>query len=146
MKKIIALRGRSNIGKTSTIREVHGLLIKRYPNASSSYEIQGQGDIRMVLTINEGEIGIESQGDPGGRLKESLELFRQVGCHVIVCATRTRGETVEAVKSLRPDYEVKWLKQRAAVIEGSKGSEMQESNLKMAAQIVKEIEVAYKLK
>ena len=53
-------------------------------------------------------IGIESQGDPGNRLEESLQKFRNAKCRIIVCATRNRGATVSAVESLAPEYNIIW--------------------------------------
>ena len=93
-------------------------------------------DIKIVITINGTKIGIESQGDPGGRLEESLSLFVKLGCQVIICATRTRGQTVKAVEKLEPKYEVLWLEQDRKSTE----SEQQASNLVMAKRIVKEVD------
>ncbi|MDP3014280.1 MAG: hypothetical protein Q8M92_08575 [Candidatus Subteraquimicrobiales bacterium] len=82
------------------------------------------------------KIGIESQGDTSGRLKKSLPLFADVGCVVIICATRTYGQTVDAVNELQPVYEVLWLKQT----EKSSVSEQQANNNAMAQKIVGEAE------
>jgi len=92
----------------------------------------------VVLTINGVKIRIESQGDPGSRLEESLLLFVKIKCTVVVCATRTRGQTVNAVEKLQPDYEVIWIEQDVRLIE----SEQEPSNKAMAQRLVEEVERA----
>ena len=83
-----------------------------------------------MLGINGVKIGVES-----GRPQESFDLFVSLGCEVIVCATRTTGETVNAVNAL-PGYEVVWLEQRAQSVP----FEQVLSNLAMARHIVEETE------
>ncbi|MFV1951811.1 MAG: hypothetical protein ACC630_07665, partial [Nitrospinota bacterium] len=93
-------------------------------------------DVRAVVTINGVKIGIESQGDPNSRLFKSLKLFAKLQCHVIVCATRTRGATVKAVESQKSDYEVIWYEQSIV-----KGEEVQnQNNINMAKTILLETE------
>ena len=133
MKKVIALRGCSNIGKSNTIKKSYELLSTKYPNAGKDHEISDV-DIRVILTIHGVKVGIESQGDPGGRLAKSLRLFVNFGCKVIVCATRTRGQTVDAVNELESSYEILWIEQISVKI-----SDQESSNLGMAKRIVKEI-------
>ena len=130
MNTIIALKGRRRIGKTQTIRTVDELLRTKYPDAITEHE--------RVLTINGVKIGIESQDDPNGRLiKESLNLFVNFGCQIIICATRTSGGTFNAVNAL-PGYEAVWLEQRTQ----SATFEQVLSNLAMARYIVEETERA----
>jgi hypothetical protein len=135
-KKVFALWGRADVGKSGTIKKACELLTSKYKNAKKEYGIWGDVDIRVVLTINGIKIGIEGQGDPGGRLEKSLSLFIKVGCKVIICATRIRGQTVEAVNALaKHSYEAIWFEQ---VISDS--SEQESSNLAMAKQLMKETE------
>lgn len=133
-KKVIALWGIANIGKSATIWKVYNLLVSKYAVKKSEYEIFAK-DIRVVLTIYGIKIGIESQGDPDSRLEKSLELFIKVGCKIIVCATRTRGNTVNLVKKLEPKYEVIWFQKKAQL----NSSEYDVSNKTMAQNIIKEI-------
>jgi len=137
-KEVIGLRGKRNVGKSQTIRKVYDLLKSRHKNVKEEYKSLAKVDVRVVLTINRAKIGIESQGDPSSRLEESLLLFVKVECTVIVCATRTRGQTVKAVEKLQPDYELLWLEQdvRLSV------SEQEASNNAMAQRIVGEVEKA----
>jgi hypothetical protein len=137
-KEVIGLRGKGNVGKSQTVKMAYDLLKSMHKNVKEEYKIQTDIDVRVVLTIGTKKIGIESQGDPGSRLKDSLLLFVEVGCQVIVCATRTRGQTVNAVEELQPDYEVLWLKQAVC----SSMQEQQAINTAMAQRIVGEVEKA----
>ena len=89
------------------------------------------------MTVNHLKIGIDSQRNSTGRLlKETLDSFVHVGCDVIICATRTRGKTIEAVDAL-PGFEVEWLQQR----EQSQPTEQILRNIVMAREIVERVEL-----
>lgn len=128
MKKVFALKGRRNVGKSQTIRTVDELLRAKYPSAGVEHEHRTRVELRVVLSINGVKVGIESTG-------RSLALFVSLGCEVIICPTRTTGKTVNAVNAL-PGYEVVWLEQRAQ----SAPFEQVLSNLAMARHIVEETE------
>ena len=134
-KEVVGLWGKGNVGKSQTIKKAYDLLKSRHKTVKEEYKILG-ADVRVVLTINGTKIGIESQGDPGSRLEESLLVFVKIKCTIIVCATRTRGQTVKAVENLQPDYEVLWLEQEVR----SSVSEQVASNNAMARRIVEEVE------
>lgn len=134
-KKVIALYGVADVGKSTTIKLAYDLLKAKYKMATVDELFVG-ADIKIVLTIDGTKIGIESQGDPSGRLKESLSLFVKMGCQVIICATRSRGQTVQAVEKLASAYEILWLEQ---VIKKT-SAEQQHNNSIMAGKIVKEVE------
>jgi Cdc6-like AAA superfamily ATPase len=133
VKKVIALYGKANIGKSNTVKEVYKLLRTKYPSCYVENEVSGL-DISVVLTINRVKIGIDSQGDPNTELEKRLLEFVEIGCEIIICTTRTRGETVNAVDRL--GYEVLWLDQEIQ----SELSEQENSNCKMANKIVEEVE------
>ena len=137
MKKIIALRGRADTGKSSTIRNVYEILQKKYPDAQFVASNKGNKvDVSGVLTINDVKVGIEAWGDPNGQLKVSLQFFVEIDCRVIVCATRTRGSTVDAVNALKKhDYEVSWKQQ----IVYPDAPIQKRGNLEMANNIVEEV-------
>ena len=137
MKKAIALKGIGKIGKSQTIRTVDELLRQKNPSATVEHEYRTPVELRVVLSINDVKIGIETTGENIGRIKESLDLFLSLGCEVIICATRTTGKAVTAVNAL-PGYEVVWYEQRAQ----SDPIERIFSNLAMARQIVEETEKA----
>jgi hypothetical protein len=95
-------------------------------------------DITVVMTIDEVKVGIESQGDPNSRLFNSLDHFVKIGCKVIVCATRSRGATVEAVNSLAGEFLVKWFPK----VSISSTSEHETANRSDAQQIVAAVKAA----
>ena len=122
--KVFALKGRRNVGKSQTIRTVDELLRAKDPDAKIEQEHRTRAQLRVVLNINGVRIGIESTG-----------LSVSPGCEVIICPTRTTGQTVIAVNAL-PGYEVVWLEQQTQ----SAPFEQVLSNLAMARHIVEETE------
>ena len=108
-KSAIAIYGPSTQGKSATIREVFNQLISAFPNHTIHHSYD-DGDITYIIEINGVKIGIESLGDPNGRLPESLQDFVDQKCDIIVCACRTRGKTVADVESLYDNhhYEIIW--------------------------------------
>jgi hypothetical protein len=109
---ILALKGTEKSGKSTTIRKVYEMLKSEYDGEMSIIvEHAGDVDIKAILVVKGIKIGIESQGDPGGRLKESLKEFVEKGCVVIICTTRTRGSNVDLVNGLQPRYCVFWFQQ-----------------------------------
>lgn len=111
MKKIvIAIWGEASQGKSSSIREIASSIPARFPGSSVNYLIQGNVDIKAIAQVNGIKVGIESQGDPSSRLRQSLAEFLADGCEIIICATRTRGDTVNAVNELFTNhrYDIVW--------------------------------------
>lgn len=121
-KTIIAVYGRAGEGKSSTIKEVHKLLLANYPNAKSvaPYDPNYYGDILTAITLDKVKIGFESQGDPNSRiitedtlmyLAEDGENGKLGGCDIILCASRTSGQTVEKIEEIEDTYgyQVLWL-------------------------------------
>jgi len=63
MKKIFALRGKGNSGKTATIRILHDLLLKNgFQLINSNFSINGW-DFYSIFQKNNKLIGITSSGD-----------------------------------------------------------------------------------
>ena len=137
MKKIIALRGVGNRGKSQTIKDACDLLAK-YPGATIEHLAVTRGrDIKVLVTINGTKIGIESQGDPSNRLPASLKEFVGMGCEIIICATRSSGDTVEAVRKLGRDYEIVWLSHGENLVNSE--SKQKVRNQKTVKQIIAEV-------
>ena len=108
-KTVIAISGASNQGKSASIKEIVQRITLRFPSAFVDYKIN-TADVKAIIQIGHVKIGIESQGDPGSRLGASLQEFIKEGCDIIVCATRTRGETVELVNEMfaKYHYDIIW--------------------------------------
>lgn len=113
MKKLICVWGASNYGKTSSIMEFDSLLNKYF--GSNIQTIHSFGnlpyDIQRIYKIGNFTIGIESQGDPNSRQKASLTLFGKNNCDIIICASRTKGDTVANVNNFchRNGYDCFWI-------------------------------------
>lgn len=113
-KTIIAVYGRSNEGKSETIKKVFQILIGEFPNAKSLINpINIDGDILATIQLGKIKIGIESQGDPNSRMitHQTIEKLADVsndpvlgGCDIIICATRTEGKTVKTVDQVANNY------------------------------------------
>jgi len=105
-KTIIANSGREKQGKSETVKRIIKKIIEKYPDAKidpSSIDFSA-GDVNVIITIDKITIGIESQGDPNSRLPKSLNDFASKGCDLIICSTRTSGETVGAVHKLEKSH------------------------------------------
>lgn len=100
---IIAIWHTADMGKTETIRAFANLLINNFQDDLVSIRpdpafVPPSGDFILVVRINGVVIGITSEGDPGTGLENRLiNLADNRECDIILCATRTRGETVTAV-------------------------------------------------
>lgn len=102
-KTIIANKGIGSQGKSSTIKIIANKIKENYSTADFNYLIK-KGDIKLVITIDKIKIGIESEGDPGGRLAESLDYFAEIKCDIIICSCRTSGQTMWDVEDMKPEY------------------------------------------
>ncbi len=107
MKSIIAIYGKANSGKTSTIKEISRLLCQKYHYSSDKVEDKGD-DIYQVLTKDSIKIGIISQGDVGSWVEEYLSELAKRECILIICATRTRGKTCYAVDKYIGKWKIIW--------------------------------------
>jgi|ERR1035437_6533829 GTPase SAR1 family protein len=130
-KQVLGLYGTANAGKSTTLRKLYELLTKAYPAAHIEIIHPVRVDFTVIIEIDGVLIGIESQGDPGSRLAESIELFKKRGCVIIVCTTRTRGSTVVIVEALQPEFTITWHHKIAG-----------EDDSKMAQTIFKQIQDA----
>ncbi len=113
-KTIIAVYGRANEGKSTSIKLACRKLLRDYPNAIPPIEeINYDGDILVIVTLGAVKIGFESQGDPNSRMlsEDTIRYLANEGCHIIICATRTEGKTVNKVDEIANDfdYHTLWL-------------------------------------
>lgn len=106
MKTVLAIWHSSDKGKTATLREFANLMVDTFPTlriifVSTNLPIPERIDFRFIFEINGRIVGIESQGDPKTNLQNRLsELADIFHCDLILCTSRTRGDTVAAVDNL----------------------------------------------
>jgi len=97
-KILIILSGSTNSGKTQTLNKLICKLQDEYPLAktkdSNGKELKFETQIiegdRLVIfdSINEKKIGINTAGDNSKQVIESIDLFDNNDCDIVVCATK----------------------------------------------------------
>lgn len=89
MKTIIALRGKGNSGKSTTIRILHDLILSNgYQQISSNFRGDG-GDFTAIFSKKGKLIGVTSSGDTYDLVHDHLQELVSSDCDICVCACRT---------------------------------------------------------
>lgn len=99
MKKIITVKGKANVGKTTSIKKTYKWIISNYPYKTISPNTWGEDDIKTIIEVDGFKIGICSAGDEGSSVKEYMNEFEQTKCDIIICACRTKGKTFQTIES-----------------------------------------------
>lgn len=96
MKRIIILKGTSNVGKTSTLSALIGKLLAKdslmvYPEQSSGIPSFA------IVELEKHKIGIITFGDPTSEtdVKSCLNQCLENDCDIIFAASRTRGNVYD---------------------------------------------------
>lgn len=89
--KIIALQGKSNIGKTTVVTKLYHKLCASYKRKSFHVENQ-DGDFTAIFDINSHIVGITSIGDKEKYLIEPFEIFEQNSCELCVVCCHKKHE------------------------------------------------------
>lgn len=138
---IFALKGKGGSGKSTTIAYA---LANLQRHASDSKVIRGRERMcgprevwQAILTIEGVRVGITSPGDNEMAVRRRVKPLIDAGCQVIVCATRTGGGSVRALKQLAseavPPFEIQWIKK------ASDEEDSEVKNRKVAAHVVKKV-------
>lgn len=114
-RTMLALWGISNVGKTTTIRMVYEELRAEADTICITPGLLARKEVKAaILEIDGVLVGFASQGDFAEILRERLEPLIEAGCSVILCATHTRGGTVDIVTELAessdPPYKLVWIR------------------------------------
>lgn len=106
-KTIIAIYGRQSEGKSTTIRMIYNALVHPTMGGIPDRPVPDTGEILVIINIHGVRIGIESWGDPGGRMiaEDTLRELAKEKCDIIVCATRTKRDTVWLVDKVATEFE-----------------------------------------
>lgn len=112
-KTIIAVYGRTESGKSRSIKQFASNNINAFLDTNgNSVTVDPNNSQDIFGTIQQGNelIGISSQGDPGTGLAERVQELVSMNCNIIICATRTRGQTVWDVEQVARTnkYHVIW--------------------------------------
>ena len=97
---MICFWGLSEIGKTPAIKTIW----QNLKNGSNPPLDTSSDDICDIVYLDGHKIGIESQGDPDSKQKEWIDELIKEECEIIICASRTKGSTVEIVESRAKNY------------------------------------------
>lgn len=99
---IIAVQGKCDSGKTTTILIAFEELRKQGRSKQKSVSGRDSADeVRGdIIEIDGIDVGIISVGDKAANLKKLLRALLNAGCLVIVCATRSFGDTTTVVDQL----------------------------------------------
>ena len=113
MKKIIALKGKGNSGKTTTIRKLYTKFIEnKFEVVETNFNIAG-GDFTAVFKINDKPIGMTSSGDTYDLVSGNLQKQVDANCEVCICACRSfdrsKKGTNKAISKFE-DYESEFIK------------------------------------
>ena len=104
--KIIALWGKRDSGKTSTIKFLRDILLKR--GAKEENVLEGN-DFISVFDFQNKKVGVISGGDTKDILSGNLNLLPKA-CDVIICPSRTKGETVHYLENIAlSDNDLIWV-------------------------------------
>lgn len=115
MNTIIAIWNSGGKGKSSTILNLANLLMSSYTTHKVIFCSKNSSaltiDFRLILEINGRVIALESKGDPKTDLEKRLDdIVLKYKPDLIICSTRTRGETIQAVHNTanKYDFETIW--------------------------------------
>jgi len=122
MKTIIAIKGLEDNGKTSSIIKIfYDLVQDNKPNEilfkSEPYSNDNKDFHAVIIctfhlkdSIKKIKIGIASAGDPDSNQLDCLKKNIEHNCDIIICACRTKGETVKNIENSAKDsnYQIIW--------------------------------------
>lgn len=108
-KTILVVKASGSRGKTNALRAAANCLLSSNRNYTpvdgADSTVPPEGDFRIVVDINHKIVAVESKGDPHTQLRERLEmLVHKFKADIILCSTRTKGDTVDAVEAIKNTY------------------------------------------
>ncbi len=139
-RTIFALFGIGDSGTTTTISLVYHHFRQQgatviYGGDYARRRQQGATEIKgAVLEIDGVLVGFASPGDRPDILLPLLEALIERGCIIIVCATHTRGGTVDVVEDFeRQGWNVEWIEKACPQANHDDGNE------KKAKEIIEKV-------
>ncbi len=117
MKRLlIALRGRSSVGKSSTLHLLFKLLLAHPGTKPLHFKALGRKlDFIAVVSVEGATVGIFNRGDIPATVQELLEQLVSEKCQVIVCAARTKGEIENVLKSQGRRYKLVQVQKKVSI-------------------------------
>jgi len=117
VKRIICLKGKGQIGKTGTIKELikilHSKSVKT-PQWNCEEKEQGlldpycHSNVEVWIKSKENgkiiHVGLDTEGDEGNRIRKWIDKLAQNGCSVIFCTCRSKLDPRNAVIEIAEKY------------------------------------------
>ncbi|MBQ5847560.1 MAG: hypothetical protein IIW49_01395 [Treponema sp.] len=102
-KTLLAVYATGNVGKTTSIKNFFLKFILKHSDQIKDithFNVDEQNEIYKIIELKNGvKIGVCSFGDDGSSY-EKLNNFANQDCKVIVCASRTKGASVDSINKL----------------------------------------------
>jgi hypothetical protein len=102
---LFALYGKGDSGKSSTILDVINQLTVNGAQVISAIKhgTDADSDQTLIMNVNNCTVGITSRGDDATILQNDLNSFIANNCKVILCPSRTVGQTVDFLTKFSDD-------------------------------------------
>ena len=114
MAKVIVVSGIGNSGKTTSIKQALFMLQSKHPALPVNYLQQGKDVIAVVTFSNPRCVVVfASGGDTVGVLNKLWGML-PVGWDVLVCASKSVGQTVNYTATMAQRHTLIWLKTQYA--------------------------------
>ena len=125
-KTLLAIYATENVGKTTSIKNFYENFLSKHSSQIKnifSFCEDDPNDVYKIVELQNGvKIGVCSYGDDGTSY-DILDDFAKQDCKVIVCASRTKGASVDSInifideskkeiqeiKNNMTKYNVKWI-------------------------------------
>ena len=108
--KALVLWGRGNCGKTTTLKLLIDKLISSGANTLLKQPLHTNGiDCCAVLEQNVKKIAVITAGDDEESINQLLDIINNYDCDVYVCASRSKGSTVDLLNKLFSGNIIVWV-------------------------------------
>lgn len=109
---VIALWGRSKVGKTSTLNIVINILINELgARKCAEYIAYNKVDTRVVLEINGKIIVVFTGGDDRRIMEENFSFVETQQYDLLICACRSKGASCHSIKQRFSKEQILWFGQ-----------------------------------
>ena len=109
---VIALWGRSKVGKTSTLNIVINILINELgARKRAEYIAYNKVDTRVVLEINGKIIVVFTGGDDRRIMEENFNFVETQQYDLLICACRSKGASCHSIEQRFSKEQILWFGQ-----------------------------------